>query len=57
MRLLDAKHDQRLGDVVGKISLVMQVQLLETLEDVIEAAQASSPFRVTRVQHRGKPTL
>src|SRR5438270_433465 len=43
MRLLDAEHDQRLGDVVGQIGLVVQVQLFETLEDVIEAAQATSP--------------
>src|SRR3989442_6804223 len=44
MRLLDAKQDERLGDVVGQLSLVMQVELFEALQNVIEAAESSPPF-------------
>jgi hypothetical protein len=38
MGLLDAEHDKRLGDVVGQLGLVVEVQLFEALENVVEAA-------------------
>src|SRR5207245_8328040 len=41
VRLLDAKQHERLGDVVGQLSLVMQVELFEALQNVIQAAQSS----------------
>jgi len=42
--LLYPEHDERLGDVVRKLCLVVKIQLLEALQDVIEAAQTLPPF-------------
>jgi len=52
VRLLDAEHHKRLGNVVGQLGLVVEVQLLEAFENVIEAAQTSAPFGFTGPQHR-----
>ena len=52
MRLLDAEHHKRLGNVVGQLGLVVEVQLFEAFENVIETAQTSAPLGLARPQHR-----
>ena len=52
VRAVDAQHDERFGDVVGQLGLVVKVELLERLENVIEPAKALSPILIGPIQHR-----
>jgi hypothetical protein len=49
---VNAQQDQRFGYVVGQLSLVVKVELLERFENVIEPAQTLPPILIGPVKHR-----
>ena len=51
MRLLDPQHHERLGDMIGELCLVVEIELLEAFQDVVQTAQTAPPLLVSAL-HR-----
>jgi hypothetical protein len=49
---VDAQQDERLRDVIGQLSLVVQIELFERFENIVETPQTLPAILIASVKHR-----